>query len=734
MNCQECRSLVERFLDHALTGFARRKVNLHLSRCADCRAYFDRRRENQALAYRALNNALANTHLPEGFSERFRAARVVPERRLWPFRHRSRWKAAALLALLLGGVAFAAWRAAEWIKETAETEGTEDASALASSETLSSVPSTPSTETITIQQGENAMNITETTATVARATAKAVAVAALALGSSIPAEADPPPESVFSDAAIWLKGAYDRNGTVGMDGNDLRNAFSAARTISTVSVWGEATNCVRRYENVPCPYANTVLSNVPCFYMPQCVGEDGKFNPRHFLISNVTSINCRASIVARIRPEMPVNGSYCWLMGGPGLLVGFIVDSGKLRLRGFCGNWQTSDFTVEPGTWMDIAVVPDMDRLQFYAVTNNGTLWKGGARAAATGFNNATNTTIAFGLYQSGYSSWSAVATNSSSARTSAFRGTIQSFAVWNRLLSDAEIREAFAYPRTDIMRIGMANGTGGEFVKASPDGAKVNPDDWYTMPSALAPGEAVDIDFSLKDHEATLPQVLRLTSLAGSAGGLDVSVNGTAVKKTLMSMPGATKSLFLPGDIFRAGVNTMHLANTSPGTVYVDALALGGSWQVGHANNSNAEFGNKYKDVDVCDGSWPELKTTDTNTQNTVTVNIPAELAACGHPARFTVRGYMAYGVRWYDPKPICELAVNGVCKGQVTFTEQYQTFTAKLEPGELKAGTNVFAFINRSAPWTAGDTNKKYPYINMDFWRLEIKKIPPGMVISFR
>ena len=540
-------------------------------------------------------------------------------------------------------------------------------------------------------------------------------------------------KSVFSDAAIWLKGAYDRNGTVGMDGNDLRNAFAAASTIGSVSSWGQATNCVRRYENVPCPYANTVLSNVPCFYMPQAIGEDGNVHPRHFLISNVTSINCRASIVARIRPDMPANGS-SWLMGGPGFQVGFYVDSGKLRFRGYCGNWQTSDFTVEPGTWMDIAVVPGVDRLRFYAVTNNGTLWKGGARAAATGFNNATNTTVAFGLSQSGYNSWSAVATNSSSARTFAFRGSIQSFAVWNRPLSEAEIREAFAYPRTDIMRIGMANGTGGEFVKASPDGAKVNPDDWYTMPSALAPGEAVDIDFNLKDHEAALPQVLRLTSLAGSAGGLDVSVNGTAVKKPLMSMPGATKSLFLPGELFRAGVNTMHLANTSLGTVYVDALALGGSWQVGYADDSSHEFGNKYSDVDAGDGSWPGRITTDTNTQTTVTVNIPAELAACGHPALFTVRGYMAYGTRWYDPKPMCELAVNGVCKGQVTFTDQYQTFTAKLEPGELKAGTNVFAFINRSAPWTAGDTNKKYPYINMDFWRLEIKDLPKGMVFSFR
>ena len=107
MNCQECRSLVERFLDHALTGFAKRKVNLHLSRCASCRAYFDRRKQNQALAYRALNAALADMHLPEGFADRFRAAQIVPERRFGLFRFRKPWKGAAVLAVLVSLAGFA---------------------------------------------------------------------------------------------------------------------------------------------------------------------------------------------------------------------------------------------------------------------------------------------------------------------------------------------------------------------------------------------------------------------------------------------------------------------------------------------------------------------------------------------------------------------------------------------------------------------------------------------------
>ena len=107
MNCQECRSLVERFLDHALTGFAKRKVNLHLSRCASCRAYFDRRRENQALAYRALNAALADKRLPEGFARRFREAHIVPERRFGLFRFGKPWKVAAVLAVMVSIAGFA---------------------------------------------------------------------------------------------------------------------------------------------------------------------------------------------------------------------------------------------------------------------------------------------------------------------------------------------------------------------------------------------------------------------------------------------------------------------------------------------------------------------------------------------------------------------------------------------------------------------------------------------------
>ena len=175
MNCQECRSLVERFLDHALTGFAKRKVNLHLSRCATCRAYFDRRSENQALAYHAMNAALAGERLPEGFAKRFRDAHIVPERRFRLFRFGRRWKAAAALAAMVTFIGFAAVVVGERLSATAETspgsddtamvqEGTKatygtEATAVSSADAslVASVPIVPSLSSTTSTKGENQM-------------------------------------------------------------------------------------------------------------------------------------------------------------------------------------------------------------------------------------------------------------------------------------------------------------------------------------------------------------------------------------------------------------------------------------------------------------------------------------------------------------------------------------------------------------------------------------------------
>jgi hypothetical protein len=418
-----------------------------------------------------------------------------------------------------------------------------------------------------------------------------------------------------------------------------------------------------------------------------------------------------------------------------GFSFGFVEDPEKpelLRMRGSCGNWQTTDFYAEPGTWIDVAVVRENEvGFRFYAVTN-GVMWS--QWKSATGISCGTKTDLYLGLNQSGNNAGSVDITSTNNWRRLSYRGLIQSFAVWNRRLTDAEIREAFAFPRADIARIGLADGAAGEFVKESPDGTPVNANDWYGMPAALAPGEEVDIAFWLKDYEHSLPQILRITAASGTSPnvGLSVSVNRSVLPKALPVQAGATKSLLLPRELFLSGSNTLHLANKSSGTVRFDALALGGSWQVGYEDDNCAEL-LRGTEMDVCSSRW-YCMIASTNSSNTVTVNIPAEFVSCGHPARFIVRGYLHYGLVNFDPAPMCELAVNGIGKGIMTFTDRCQTFTVKVEPEELKAGMNEFSFINRSIPLESEDSGKKSPYILMDFLRLEMKAVPPGFVVILK
>ena len=578
------------------------------------------------------------------------------------------------------------------------------------------------------------MNIQATTATVVRTTAKAVAAAALALGAAVSAQANPPPTSVFSDAAIWFKGAYDRDSTPGMDYKDLRNALDVSTQLAPMNsgTWGEATNCVVRYEDVVCPYANTVMSNVPCFYMPQAIGEDGKLHPRHFYFKDCVSVtNCEATVVMRVCPADRAN----WITGELGFLIGFSKDDdGRLKLRSYCGIWQNTNFKVDPGQWIDVAVVGSKSSMKFYAITNNGALFTQTMSAQGS---DAVKTNLTFGLHQSGYSSWSAVATNSGSTRVSAFCGSIHSFAVWNRRLSEAEVREAMAFPRSDIMRIGVADGAGGEFIKASPDGKPVNADDWYGMPAALAPGESVDIAFWLKDYEHTFPQVLRLTSAPGSSGGLDVSVNDTALRKALRSAPGATKTLFIPGELFLSGSNTLHLANNSPGTVMFDALALGGSWQVGYPNGARSEFAAPNAVSFVEDGNWKNFRGIITRSTTDVSVVVSPELAASGHPAVFNVSVFTpyAYSANNYPSHASYQLLVNGKKKLDATLdsyagnAQYFGTMSVDIAPGELKAGTNMFS-IACQMPGAGGNQS----YFATDYLWMAIKDFPKGINISFK
>ena len=548
-------------------------------------------------------------------------------------------------------------------------------------------------------------------------------------------------KSVFDDVGLWIKGAYDRDDDVGMDYNDLRHAFSASSKFSNLLQWGAATNCVRRYEHVTCPYAGTVMSNVPCIYMPRNIDAEGKIHPRHFQISggiNVT--NCNSTLVIRVRPDDPLADSN-WLCGGIGYMVGFARDTdneGYLKLRGYCGGWTNPDgFKVKTGDWIDLAVRPADSGIEFFAVTNGGVLWSTLIKTSVP--QNTTNTTFYVGFYQSGYSSWSPVDLTGSSVRKGAFVGSIQSIALWNRSLSNDEIREAFASPRTDICRIGLMNGSGGEFIKSEPDGKTVNPDDWYSMPKELPAGKSMDIEFTLREHEYSLPQILRIAGVAGTDSGVELSVkvNGIDAPKSIPVEATAVNSLFLPGKFFRSGKNTLALTNASSGKVCFDALSLGGSWQLGFEDGSRSEFGDRVLGY-AEEGNYKRIGgIARASSVTTVSANIPFELASSVYPMKFKVKVFTPYAyILSRYPNPMSyQLIVNGKEKLSSTLDKhpsdgiRVETLSVEFEPGELNPGTNTFA-ITADSPGAGGNQN----YLCIDYWCLEVCDRPKGTVIIVR
>lgn len=208
MNCQETRKLFEDALDRRLSGGVKRKLDLHLARCRDCRKFYEAEQAEHARWFRAMNDAEAEPphSLPPDFADRLVAAVAANEAKVKEsFFRRLRvpkWlKKVACLAVLLFGVAFAATVVVDAITaKDSERDATEaleeilpgaetaadaaEAPSAASNETNSQQPTT------TYQtNGESEMK---------KGKAAAAALALVALGAVPEVQSTTPPRAVSS--------------------------------------------------------------------------------------------------------------------------------------------------------------------------------------------------------------------------------------------------------------------------------------------------------------------------------------------------------------------------------------------------------------------------------------------------------------------------------------------------------------------------------------------------------
>ena len=324
------------------------------------------------------------------------------------------------------------------------------------------------------------------------------------------------------------------------------------------------------------------------------------------------------------------------------------------------------------------------------------------------------------------------------------FRGDIAQIAYWERTLTEDEAREAMAWPRTDVWRLGVKDGTSDQF--AGTAGTTVDASSvvsFAEVPPSLAAGESFSVSFGMDVTNALgRAQVLRVRTTASSAARatFEASVNGGKTRRFFVQA-GGEGTVGFPSKMFVDGVNTLLLKCVSlsgGSTAAFDSLALGGAFNVGYANDSHAEFAytttsGSARSTYAEDGNWkrPVINLTVSGDWATNTVRaIVDKTVSDVRDGRFVLRGKVSNnGLQSMR----VELLVNGVSAGSHTFAfgADYEDAVYAIPAGTLVDGLNSFALINRTVDDGVEDATG---YISMDCRYFEFLPDPSGTALFLR
>ena len=564
---------------------------------------------------------------------------------------------------------------------------------------------------------------------------------------------------VFSDAHFWLRGglATDLNGNGLLDNGEISDSLGRVNVSSEVFD-GDKTLAFRN-ETVRMPTRGT-SATLPVLYFPQNItitdAEAGTAKARSNSVKLkgiLDGYGDNYSFIIRFRPDagMPMNGSWTWLLNmgydynGNGLMIGLNgrSENRPLRLFGYHGK----DFeicTVTNTLWTDVGVSIAGDRITCVVNATTGLnednsniqyrtmRWKTGTINL-----DGHSTQPAYKDLVIGTESAKDIEFSIKNALTNpetgdnagkAFRGSIHELAFWKRALSKDELVEALAWPNVDILKMGVADGSAGEFAGTAASGTAQMDDQTWNLPREIPAGGSLTLNFPLRaKHNANLPQVLRWTSTADSApANLRVELNGQTAG-SLATRPGATTRLFVPGTFFQAGDNALVLTRVDAEArpLKLDALALGGSWAVGLDDAAYLEFGHEGSpsaEYWVADGNMKDVRRAllgQSVTNQTWRFTVPEDLA--GHYAArltFKVRSAASNGTMLnidYDGAPFATklMPVHG------------DTFVREFSAEELVAGPHTLNLRNG----VAGSG-----YWSPDYVTFELVKLPNGTMMIVR
>ncbi len=415
------------------------------------------------------------------------------------------------------------------------------------------------------------------------------------------------------------------------------------------------------------------------------------------------------------------------------------------------GNASPRDFTHQTkfraNQWVDVCVVAQGRTFACYVATTNSALEVTTHTMDASRVGSCPPSRHAFMILgpEDGRSTKATSITNGMKvatgwgARTKTANMSYHRVAVWGRALTEDEVREVMAEDRPEVFRVGSANGKSSEFAADRRTGDADVRGVWTNFPAALAAGDAAIFRFEPpNDGYVGVSQALRWTATAASAAGtLTATLNGRAVG-TLSVQPGRTAACFVPPGCIAAGENVLSLARTDTraGLVTLDALALGGGWQVGKADLSYWEFCEEWLNTPtfrVTDSNWKNLRRviSESNGRTNILLrfDVPRDVlkarARLVHSSRFVnwsagidTRDHQDYVVTLND-----HVLDSGVVPASGT------EVSYELPAEWVRERDNVLRWIN---PGTSSVSAA--PYYGVDYYRLDVLRPEDGTLLILR
>lgn len=387
-------------------------------------------------------------------------------------------------------------------------------------------------------------------------------------------------------------------------------------------------------------------------------------------------------------------------------------DESKCYPYFFVGGKAVSAVTIPLTTnvWYDVAYTYDLETgTASVKVGDPDRYLRSWSGSSPTNFFKAASTSLVFG--------------------SNTFDADVQQLAIWDRVLSDAEIMEAFGAPHA-LFAVGLADGSAGEFGVAGEGASSFDTSDpaWHGMAGTLdQSARTLTLFFTPPAGWQRMAQGFRLSAAqVGDGTGeatVSLSVNGESVGTQTVTS-GADAWWYVPRHLVRAGANTatLTLASGSP-AVEIDRIDMAGSWAV--VSGSNGDFAQQGASTSNIS---PDFWVGDRNMAHVVGA---VSASTPTNRLHFYVPGALSEKYRFDfsatpnaiadSGTPAVKLHLNGTELGSWNSAPD-EPMTVSINPGTLLDGWNEIA-VERTAEWT-----------QFGSYELRMEDLPVATVIVIR